>query len=91
MKGLPFRHALELIIRSTESEYLRSISVVMIMLCVAGGVKTRVEAKRSYANYVLPYKSANTSRRKVSDLLLVRLLASSRSNLVILCLGWKES
>ncbi|XP_045108931.1 general transcription factor 3C polypeptide 5-like isoform X2 [Portunus trituberculatus] len=32
----------------------------------AGGVKTKVEAKRSYSNYVLPYKSANTSRRKTS-------------------------
>ncbi|XP_047490172.1 general transcription factor 3C polypeptide 5-like [Penaeus chinensis] len=32
----------------------------------AGGVKTKVEAKRSYSNYVLPYKSSNTSRRKTS-------------------------
>lgn len=32
----------------------------------AGGVKTQVEAKRSYSNYVLPYKSANASRRKTS-------------------------
>ncbi|XP_063612211.1 general transcription factor 3C polypeptide 5-like, partial [Penaeus indicus] len=30
------------------------------------GVKTKVEAKRSYSNYVLPYKSSNTSRRKTS-------------------------
>ncbi|XP_066955131.1 general transcription factor 3C polypeptide 5 isoform X1 [Macrobrachium rosenbergii] len=32
----------------------------------AGGVKTKVEAKRSYSNYVLPYKSSNASRRKIS-------------------------
>lgn len=32
----------------------------------AGGVKTKVEAKRSYSNYVLPYKSSNASRRKTS-------------------------
>jgi len=32
----------------------------------AGGVKTKVEAKRSYSNYILPYKSSNTSRRKTS-------------------------
>ncbi|CAL4184680.1 unnamed protein product, partial [Meganyctiphanes norvegica] len=32
----------------------------------AGGVKTKVEAKRSYSNYVLPYKSSNTSRRKIA-------------------------
>ncbi|KAG0704432.1 General transcription factor 3C polypeptide 5 [Chionoecetes opilio] len=32
----------------------------------AGGMKTQVEAKRSYSNYVLPYKNSNASRRKVS-------------------------
>ncbi|XP_053655427.2 general transcription factor 3C polypeptide 5 [Cherax quadricarinatus] len=32
----------------------------------AGGVKTKVEAKRSYSNYVLPYKSTNASKRKTS-------------------------
>ena len=47
-----------------------------VLCCVSGGVKTKVEAKRSYSNYVLPYKSANTSRRKVSDV----PLGSGKSN-----------
>ncbi|KAK3864002.1 hypothetical protein Pcinc_030264 [Petrolisthes cinctipes] len=32
----------------------------------AGGVKTKIEAKRSYSNYVLPYKSSSASKRKTS-------------------------
>ncbi|XP_076066865.1 general transcription factor IIIC subunit l(2)37Cd [Oratosquilla oratoria] len=32
----------------------------------AGGAKTKVEAKRSYSNYILPYKSSNASKRKIS-------------------------
>ena len=36
----------------------------------SGGVKTKVEAKRSYSNYILPYKSVNTSKKKVKIIVL---------------------
>ncbi|KAB7502279.1 General transcription factor 3C polypeptide 5, partial [Armadillidium nasatum] len=32
----------------------------------AGGAKTKVEAKRNYSNYILPYKSVHTCKKKTS-------------------------
>ena len=47
-----------------------------------GGAKLKVRAKRSYANYILPYQSTNPSKSKTSTIIREALIGSDQNSSV---------
>ena len=52
-----------------------------------GGAKSKVKAKRSYANYILPYQSTNPSKSRTSTIIKESLVGSDQNSQFSRCIA----